>query len=135
MPLLVRLPAHSFGGQLTDRFAMSIDVGPTLAELGLHQEWTTVRGESLAPVLRTGKRVRSALFAEGLVVTEDGDRFYGYAMSSDVGKLISDLGGSRATVTMRTKDPAERDLIALTPGDFKSLWAGGQSWWTGCAKP
>jgi arylsulfatase A-like enzyme len=135
VPLLVRLPAHYLGGQLSDRFAMSIDVGPTLAELGLHQAWTDVRGESLAPVLRAGKRVRPALFSEGPVVADDGERFYGYAMASDQYKLISDLGGSRATVTVRGKDPAERDLIPLSPGDFKSLWASGDAWWQLCAKP
>ena len=141
VPLLVRLPARLLAGQLTDRLAMTIDIGPTLAELALHKAWTDVRGESLAPVLRNRKPVRGALFSEGQVVADDSDRFYAYALyarSDKPGleyKLITDLGGSRATVTMRLKDPSERDLIAVSPADFKSLWSIGNSWWQGCAKP
>jgi arylsulfatase A-like enzyme len=141
VPLLVRQPARYLGGQLTDRLAMSIDLGPTLAELGLHQAWTGVRGESLAPVLRNHKPVRTALFSEGQVESDDGDRFYGYAMSSPYPlssqsyKLISDLGGARASLSMRIKDPAERSLIDVAPKDFKALWARGDPWWQDCAKP
>ena len=141
VPVLVRQPARYLGGQLTDRLAMSIDLGPTLAELGLHQAWTGVRGESLAPVLRSGKPVRTALFAEGQVESEDGDRFYGYAMSSGYPlsavshKLITDLGGARATLTMRKKDPFERELISVAPKDFAALWARGDAWWQDCARP
>lgn len=133
VPLLLRQPARYLGGQLTDRLAMSVDLAPTLAELGLHQAWTGVRGESLAPVLRSRKPVRSALFSEGQVELDDGDRFYGYAMSSDSYKLITDLGGSRAVLTMRLKDPTERELIPVVAKDFQSLWAKGNGWWQDCA--
>ena len=140
VPLLVRMPARYFAGQLSDRLALTVDVGPTIAELGLHQAWTDVRGESLAPALRNHKAVRAALFSEGQVVADDGDRFYGYAMlaesdkPSQAFKLVTDLGGARATVTMRLKDPDERRLITVAPGDFKSLWKAGDAWWDACAK-
>jgi arylsulfatase A-like enzyme len=141
VPLLVRMPARFFAGQLNDRLALSVDIGPTIAELGLHQAWTGVRGESLAPALRNHKPVRAALFSEGQVVADDGDRYYGYAMlaasdkPSQAYKLITDLGGARATVTMRLKDPDERRLISVAPGDFKSLWKAGDAWWQGCTEP
>ena len=141
VPLLVRMPARYFSGQLNDRLALSVDIGPTIAELGLHQAWTDARGESLAPALRNHKAVRGALFSEGHVVADDGERYYAYAMfaasdkPSQEYKLITDLGGAHATLTMCLKDPDERHLITVSPGDFKSLWKAGDAWWSGCAKP
>jgi arylsulfatase A-like enzyme len=135
VPLLLRLPARHLIGQRTDRLAMSIDLAPTLAEIGLRKEWTDVRGTSLVPVLRNRKPVRSALYSEGRVDPEDGAPFYGYAFSSESYKLVTDSSGARARLTMRVKDPGERDPIPVATADFQSLWKKGETWWQDCAKP
>jgi hypothetical protein len=91
-------------------------------------------------VLRNHKALPGAQLYEGHVVADDRDPYPRNPMflqaekRSQEFKLITDLGGARATVTMRLKDPDERRLIAVVPGDFKSLWKAGDPWWDACAK-
>jgi hypothetical protein len=140
VPLLVRLPAHHLGGQLTDRLAMSADLAPTLAEFGLHQDWEGTRGESLGPVLRARKPVHATLFAQGRVVAEDGESFEGYALLTELEppsksfKLVTDASGARAVATMRLKDPGERNGFSVSPADFAAR-TRADPWWPDCVRP
>jgi len=120
IPLFLRWPKQIPPGRTLDQFALSIDLAPTLLELGGAPVPKNLHGRSLAPLLRGGK----IPWRDSFLVEYFSDQVFprvlkmGYqSVRTDRWKLIHylDLGGMDELYNLHT-DPFEMKNLIGTPG-------------------
>jgi arylsulfatase A-like enzyme len=137
VPFLVRLPARHVRGLQLDRLGQSVDVGPTLADLGGRFEWQgTAMGLSLDPAIRLRQAPNKVVFSQGPVRSAAGQGGWeGWVLRLPTHKYITDAARSRKEIFRIDQDPGERSPLPLAPVQVQIIEERGGEWWRLCGPP
>lgn len=136
VPTILRLPARFMRGQRLERLAASVDLAPTIVELGLRLSWTAPAGKSLNNAVRYQHAPVRESHAEGRHLPADGGPpFDGHALRIATHKLVSDADGLRAEVYLLEQDPLARRPAAVAPIVLDALLRRDAAWRAACARP
>lgn len=130
VPMIVRLPGLTPGGQVTRQMASTIDIVPTVMELVEQTDELDVDGVSLVPVLKEpgGLLKRQELFWHYPHYHAGGDSPYG-SIRSGAWKLIEFFEDGRLELYHLAADTGEaKDLSASQPEVTQKLHERLQAW-------
>jgi arylsulfatase A-like enzyme len=133
VPCVLRLPAQQARGQLTQRLGQSVDLGPTLAQVGAKRDWATPVGVSLGDAIRRQFDPNKFIASEGLMQPrrdEPGGR--GMVLRPGAYKLIGTTAGAPREIYKVTEDPGEQAPIKLGAEQIRILLEKCQSWLDRC---
>jgi arylsulfatase A-like enzyme len=134
VPCLVRLPAQQARGQITQRLAQTVDLGPTLADLGTRREWKTPAGISLTKLVREQHDPNKFITSEGRVQPrrdEPGGR--GLVLRPGAYKLLCTSEGAPREIYKVTEDPREEKPMKLGAEQIEILLGRCKDWLERCA--
>jgi arylsulfatase A-like enzyme len=115
-PLLIRLPGGELGGTRRRPLADSVDLLPTVLDLLALETPPGVQGQSLVPVIETGRPVRGWTLGRDKVVRSR------YALRTPAWSLIHDFESGESRLFDRHADPHElRDLAAERAEEVAAL--------------
>ncbi|MGQ0553879.1 MAG: sulfatase-like hydrolase/transferase [Planctomycetota bacterium] len=135
VPFVLTLPAKFVRGLRLDRLGHSVDVAPTLADLGLRQAWPGTSGISLAVAIRYQQHPNKFIFAQGaLQPRRDEPALAGQVLRLPTHKLITNATFTRNELYLIASDPGETTPVAVNALQLDVLAGHGRAWFDACVR-